>query len=80
MWLGLSFCDVDGFVLSYSVCPKCQSEMRWSHHFGVLKDAKSGFFGGLMFDQAKICSKCGYVEFYLDSNSLKKLRDEPQLD
>lgn len=64
------------FVLSYSVCPKCQSEMKWSHHFGVLKSEKAGLFGGLMLDRAKICSRCGYIEFYLDSKSLQKLQED----
>ena len=50
--------------------------MKWSHHFGVLKSEKSGLFGGLMLDRAKICSKCGYIELYLDSDSLTKLQEE----
>ena len=62
--------------MSYTVCPKCQSEMKWSHHFGALKSEKSGLFGGLIFDRTKICLKCGYIEFYLDSLNLKKLQDE----
>lgn len=66
--------DSELIKLSYSVCPKCQSEMKWSHHFGVLKSEQAGLFGGLMLDRAKICSKCGYIEFYLDAESLKKLK------
>jgi hypothetical protein len=50
--------------------------MKWSHHFGVLKSEKAGFFGGLMLDRAKICSRCGYIEFYLDSKSLQKLQED----
>ena len=61
-------------ILSYTVCPKCQSEMRWSQHFGVLKNEKSPLFGGIMLDRAKICLKCGYIEFYLDSENVKKLQ------
>ena len=50
--------------------------MKWSRHFGALKSEKAGFFGGIMFDRAKICSKCGYIEFYLDAESLKKIQEE----
>ena len=61
--------------MSYTACPKCQSEMKWSHHFGVLKSEKSPLFGGIMLDHAKICLKCGYIEFYLDSENVKKLQE-----
>jgi hypothetical protein len=49
--------------------------MKWSHHFGVLKSEKSPLFGEIMLDRAKICLKCGYIEFYLDSENVKKLQE-----
>ena len=66
--------------LSYKVCPKCQSEMQWSRHYGILKSEKVSLFGGQLFDLAMICSKCGFIEFYLDSDSLKKLQKEVKSD
>lgn len=60
--------------MSYKVCPKCQSEMKWSHHYGILRSEKPSLFGGQLFDLAMICSKCGFIEFYLDSKNLKKLQ------
>ena len=50
--------------------------MRWSHHYGVLRSERPSLFGGQLFELAMICSKCGFIEFYLDSESLKKLQKE----
>ena len=54
--------------------------MKWSRHYGILKSEKASIFGGQLVDLAMICSKCGFVEFYLDSDSLKKLQKEVKSD
>jgi hypothetical protein len=54
--------------------------MKLSHHYGILKSEKPSLFGGELFDLAMICSKCGFIEFYLDSDSLKKLQKKVKSD
>ncbi len=62
--------------MSYTICSKCQSEMKWSHHYGTLKSGNPSLFSHEIFELAMICSKCGFIEFYLDPDSLKKLQKE----
>ena len=62
--------------MSYTACSKCQSEMKWSHHYGILKSERPSLFSNHIFDLAMICPKCGFIEFYLDQDSLKKLQKE----
>ena len=52
--------------------------MRWSQHYGVLRSERPSLFGGQLFDLAMICSKCGFIEFYLDAKSLKKLQKQEE--
>ena len=63
--------------MSYKVCPKCQSEMAWSRHYGRISSEKPSLFGSNeLLDLAMICINCGFVEFYLDQETLKKLKKE----
>ena len=51
--------------------------MTWSRHYGKIFSEKPSLFGdNALVDLAMICINCGFIEFYLDQETLKKLKKE----